>query len=433
MKKILKKIVPKFLISLYHFVAVKFFQVLYQNPSEKMIVVGITGTKGKSTVANLLWSILAEAGIKAGVTSTANFRVGQEERPNPYHMTMPGPSILYWLIREMAKKNCRVAIVETTSEAIVQHRHRGINYDMVVFTNLAPEHIEAHGSLERYRAAKGKLFLHLNKSRRKFFGKKMLPKKSLIFGDDPLARYFLQFPTDEKITFGLGEKNDFVARSIRADETGVRFVVAGHEYYIPILGAFNAQNALAALAVARTLGIDFSAIGRGLARAAVPGRMEKIATPKPFTVIVDYAHEPKSMTALLETAHSLVGNGKIILLTGSAGGGRDKSRRAVLGELGAKMADFLVVANEDPYGEDPQAIIDEIVLAAKKNGKVMGKNLFEFLERRQGIAKALSLARTGDIVLIAGKGAEQKMMVGESKSIPWDDRDVVREELAKIK
>jgi len=432
MKKIIKKICPKFLASLYHFTQVKFFQLLFGNPSEKMIVIGVTGTKGKSTTANMIWSVMSAAGMKVGQTGTANFRVGNEEALNKWHMTMPGPRVLYRELAKMAKAKCDAVVVETTSEGIKQHRHLGINYDLVVFTNLSPEHIASHGSYHSYRAAKGKLFAHLAKSRRKFFGKTMLPKKSLICGDDPEASFFQQFPADEKITFGFGAGNKIAGRDVKPTAQGVEFCVGSERYFVPIIGAFNAENALAAVAVGKALGLGYKVIAKGLANLpTLPGRMEKIETKKPFTVIVDYAHEKKSMTALLETAQKIKGPGKVILLLGAEGGGRDKAKRPIMGELAAKMADYVIVSNVDPYEDDPKEIIEDIASAAKRAGMKEGKNLFSIEDRRAGIAKSLKLAQPGDLVLITGKGAEQQIIIG-GRRLPWDDRQVVREELEKL-
>jgi UDP-N-acetylmuramoyl-L-alanyl-D-glutamate--2,6-diaminopimelate ligase len=433
MKKLLKKIIPKQVLSLYHFLNVKFYRLRYGDFSRKMIVVGVTGTKGKSTAANMIWSVLSAAGMKVGLSGTANFRIGDKESLNIWHMTMPGPKVLYKELAKMAKEKCGAVVVETTSEGIKQHRHLGINYDIVVFTNLSPEHIASHGSYHNYRAAKGKLFVHLNKSRRKLFGKTILLKKTIVFGDDPEAGYFLNFPADEKLTYGFGKGNKILGRDVKATSRGVEFYVGAEKYFVPILGAFNAENALAAVAVGKALGLSYQTIAKGLANLPVlPGRMEIIESKKLFTTIVDYAHEKKSMTALLKTAREIAGKNKVIVLLGAEGGGRDKAKRPVMGEIAAKMADFVIVSNVDPYEDDPIEIIEDISSAAQRAGKKLNKNLFNVEDRREGIAKALSLAKKGDLVLITGKGAEQQIIIG-GKRLPWDDRQVVREELEKIK
>lgn len=432
MKKLLKKLVPKKIFSTYHFLKVKFFQYITGDPTQKMLVIGVTGTKGKSTAANMIWSVLMAAGYKTGLTGTANFKIGNEESLNPYHMTMPGPEVLFPALKKMKDAGCSAVVVETTSEGVKQHRNRGINYDLVVFTNLSPEHIDSHGSYHNYRAAKGELFRRLLLQKKKVLKGKKVDKKMVIFGDDPEAEYFLQFGADEKITFGFGANNLVRAEQVRSDTLGFSFTVDGTGFHVPLLGVFNAENALAAVAVGRALGISAEQIATGLKSLPIlPGRMEKMESALPFTIIVDYAHEKKSMTALLTWANQVKGAGHVIILLGAEGGGRDKGKRPVMGELAARMADYLIVSNVDPYDDDPVEIIEDIVVAAERAGMKKGERVFAIEDRREGIDKALSLARAGDIVLITGKGAEQFMVLG-GKRITWDDRTVVREEMQKM-
>ena len=386
------------------------------------MVIGVTGTKGKTSTANFIWSVLMAGGHRTGIISTANIRIGEKEFLNPRHMTMPGRFVIQKLMAEMVKNGCQYCVVETTSEGLKQHRQVGIYYNIGVFTNLSPEHLPSHGgSFEKYKKMKGKMFAG---------GLKVIVANK----DDENSDYYLSFPADKKITFALEQPADYVARDIQETTTGVNFDVDKIMFQLAILGKFNVYNALPAVIIGRLVGMDSQTIAKGLlALKVIPGRMELINEGQKFTVIVDYAHEQKSMTSLLQTANNLKGLGaKIILSLGDGGGGRDRAKRPVMGELAAKLADYVIVSDTDPYDDDPQEIIETIGAAAEKFGKIRNENLFLIADRRVGIRRALNLAKAGDLVLITGKGAEQSMMMANDQSIPWDDRIIVREELKKI-
>ena len=224
-----------------------------------------------------------------------------------------------------------------------------------------------------------------------------------------------------------------MATNIKETKEGVDFTLGDKDFKLSILGKFNVYNALPAIEIARLFGINDEDISKGLMNLkTIPGRMEKIEEGQNFTVVVDYAHEKQSFTNVLETANNMREAGaKIIITLGAEGGGRDKAKRPIMGELAAKMADYIVVMSVDPYDDDPKEILEDIAISAEKNGKIRGENLFVIEDRREGINKALSLAKENDIVLVTGKGAEQSMIIGGKKSY-WDDRLVVREELKKI-
>lgn len=433
MKNILKRLLPERFISAYHYVLALSAAIYYGFPSRKMVIIGVTGTKGKTSTANFIWAALSAGGYKTGIITTANVRIGEKERINPWHMTMPGRFTIQRLLAEMAKAGCTYCVVETTSEGLKQYRHIGVAYDIAVFTNLTPEHLPSHGgSFERYKAMKGKLFAALGGARKTVAGKR-IEKVIVANTDSEHARYFLDFQADKKVTFGLEGDADYRAREVRETGNGVEFAVAGKPYALGILGAFNVYNALPAIIVARLAGIPEEAIARGFRELTViPGRMERIDEGQPFTVLVDYAHEKVSITNILRTANSMKAPGaKTIILLGAEGGGRDKAKRPIMGELAARMADIAVVSNVDPYEDDPKEIAEDIAAAAEKNGKLRDTDLFVIEDRRSGIRKALSLAQAGDIVLITGKGAEQSIVIGGAAS-PWDDRLVVRGELKKL-
>jgi len=430
MKKQLKKLLPKNLFSIYHFLLAVLATTRYGNPSKKMIVIGVTGTKGKTSAINFIWSCLQAGGLKTGIISTANIRIGEEEFLNKYHMTMPGPMVVQSLMARMAKQGCKYCLVETTSEGIKQSRHIGICYDIAIFTNLSPEHLSSHGgSFEKYKAMKAKLFEGLSKTRKKINGK-LIEKVIIANNDSEHAEYFLKHHADKKITFAINNPADYMANNIQETVSGVNFKLANDDYKINILGKFNIYNALPGIIVAKLAGVSEKLIKKGLETLEIiPGRMEKINEGQNFTVFVDYAHEKESITNVLQTANNLKQNGtKTIILLGAEGGGRDKAKRPIMGEISAKMADCVVVSNVDPYEDDPKEILEDIAVVAEKFGKVRGKDLFVIEDRREGIKKALSLGKAGDVVLITGKGAEQSIIVDGKKS-PWDDRLVVREEL----
>jgi len=429
-KSIIKKFIPEQFISLYHLIFAALAAFYYGWPSKKMIVIGITGTKGKTSAANFIWSVLTAGGHKTGLIGTANIKISEIEMLNKYHMTMPGRFILQKLLRQIADAGCEFVIVETTSEGIKQWRHFGIFYDVAIFTNLTPEHLEAHGnSFEKYKEAKGKMFKIIKNGKRKIINGKEIKKIIIVNYDDPHKEYFLNFPADKKINFGTKEGADFQSDKIRNTGEGLEFLVGSTPYQINISGKFNVYNALPAVAIGSVFGVSSEQIREGLKNLKnIPGRMEKIDEDQDFTVFVDYAHEKEGMSAVLETASEMAMQsiGKVIVLLGAEGGGRDKAKRPILGEIAAKNADFIVVSNVDPYEDDPKEICEDIAVATEKFGKTRGK------DRREGIKKAISLANKNDVVLITGKGSEQSIVIG-GRRFPWDDRTVVREELNKLK
>ncbi len=447
MKNLLKKILPESVLSSYHFLFATFAALRYGFPSRRMIVLGVTGTKGKTSAVNYIWSVLMAGGIKTGIITTANVRIGDREILNPFHMTMPGRFKIQGFLRQMVDSGCQVAIVETTSQGILQFRHIGIDYDLALFTNLSPEHIDAHKTFENYKATKGKLFEILTKSERKMFKGEPFPKTIIANADSEHAPYFLNFNSDRKVTYSIDKPSDFKAENIQTETNGAAFDAKGVHYELSIPGVFNVYNALPAIAVGDVFGIQHNDVQKGVkGMSLIPGRMEEINEACPtlpdgaadgrrgqeFRVFVDYAHEKQSMTYVAEAGRSMVGEGgRVIILLGAEGGGRDKGKRPIMGEIVGRLSDIVVCSNVDPYEDDPTPIVEDIAVAAEKAGKVRNDNLFIIEDRRQGINKALSLARKGDIVIITGKGAEQSIIIG-GVSMPWDDRTVVREELRKV-
>lgn len=442
MKSLLKKLLPPGLIDAYHRLLSQLAAAWYGYPSEKMVVIGVTGTNGKTTVCNLIVRVLEEAGHQVGMTTTANFRIAGREWLNDTKMTMLGRFQLQKLLADMAKAGCTHAVIETSSQGIEQHRHAGINYDGAVFTNLTPEHIESHGGFDNYKQAKGKLFAKLTQDLHKtLVGKKILKVIVANLGDSH-ADYFLHFPANKKYGY-LTEKSSAAAGEVKwplaivkalnvaMDATGSHFTVRNVPFSIKLPGLYNIENAMAAVAVGLSQEIPLETISAGLAKVeGVPGRFEFINEGQSFLALVDYAPEPESFRKLYEAVAMLPKN-RIIHVLGSCGGGRDRDRRPILGRLAAERADIVIVTNEDPYDDEPMEIIREVAAGASAAGKKEGENLFLILDRREALAKAVSLAAAGDLVIATGKGAEQAIMIKNGGKIPWDERVELRQAIKK--
>jgi UDP-N-acetylmuramoyl-L-alanyl-D-glutamate--2,6-diaminopimelate ligase len=435
-KRLIKTFLPKSALLWYHKLFSRLATWWYGYPADKLIVIGVTGTNGKSTVCNMITHVLEEAGYKVGMTTTVNFRIAGREWLNKSKMTMLGRSQLQRLLAQMLAEDCEIAVIETSSEGLAQFRHIGIAYDVAVFTNLTPEHIESHGGFENYQRAKGLLFDALHSAKQKSLHGKPFPKTIVVNDSDKHAEYFSAFSAEKKIGYRLeSNKNhtnlstEITAKITNTSATSSQFNVAGTECQIALPGAFNVENALAAIAVSSIFNVSITTARTGLAKiSGVPGRMERINEGQPFTVIVDYAPEPTSFAKLYEVVSTLEKN-RIIHVFGSTGGGRDRDRRPILGNIAGKQADIVIITNEDPYDDDPMHIIHEVAEGSRSAGKRDNENLFVILDRSEAIQKAINLAEPNDIVLITGKGAEQAMMMENGRKIPWDDREKVREAL----
>ncbi len=445
----LRTFFPQTLLLKYHFLKSKIASWWYGMPSRKMLVIGITGTKGKSTTANFLWSIFQASGKCTGVLGTANVRIGNTEEMNKWHMTMPSPFAIQGFLRNLKNKGGEVAIVEFTSEGAKQFRHIGIEFDGALFLNLSPEHLPSHGgSYEQYKREKQKLFAGLSSSPQKIMKGQKIPKIIVANESDEASAQFLKFPADKKYFFhllrstqhALGIEKDPYIPHIHgkivfedAQKTTIEVFEENEAYSIDIFlpGEKNAENAMGAIVMARSYGISWGAIETGFeSLVKIPGRMERIEKGQKFLVFVDYAHEEKSMEFIAQTGKKMLEgtSGKLLILLGAEGGGRDPEKRAKMGKIVGEMADIVMVSNVDPYEDDATKICEDIAVSAEKAGKIRGKNLFVIEDRRQGIHTIFSLAKEGDVVFITGKGSEQSMVIN-GKRIPWDDRNVAIEEL----
>lgn len=461
-KKLIPKKLFKFLSPAYHYVLSFFAALRFSFPSKRLIVIGVTGTAGKTSSAYLIYKMLGGAGFKTGLTSTAVFSDGEKEWLNDKKMTMPGRFFIQKMLKKMINNDCSYAVIETTSEGIKQFRHRFINYDVVLFTGLYPEHIESHGSFEKYKEAKGRLFAHLKKCPNKYINDKNIvvsPKSQLekldlkrvlktiiVNADDKQAEYFLNFWSEAKVVCSLDEQlnindltdkikaeflsKDFsvvIAKDVVTTAQGSSLIINNKKINLKLLGDFNAKNALNAYAVGFNQGIEDIKIIEGLESVrSLAGKLESIDVGQDFKVIVDYSFEPRAVENLYKVA-KLIPHKRIIHLLGSTGGGRDRSRRAVLGSLAAENADIVVITNEDPYDEDPNVIINDVSAGAEAKGKELNKDLFKVLERRDGIKKALELAKENDLILFTGKGAEQAICLENGRKEPWNEVEIVKE------
>lgn len=424
----LKQLVPEPVVSAYHYMLARLAQLAYGNPSKELIVIGVTGTNGKTTTAYFLARALEASGDKTGCTTTGVMKVGDKEWINKTKMTMPGRFFLQRMLREMVRAGCRYAVVETSSQGLIQSRHVGIEYDVAVFTNLTPEHIEAHGGFENYKRAKRRLFEHVAARAPKRVDGKDVPKIAVLNADSEHAEDYASVPGFDRVSwYAIRSEKGMRATELDLRADGSRFVVEGLSVELALPGEYNVSNALAALATCRELDVDLAAAARRLsATVRVPGRFERVDEGQPWTVIVDYAYEPESFKRFYE-ALALIEKRRVIHVLGSCGGGRDVARRPILGRLAAERADVVIVTNEDPYDDDPQLIIDQVAEGAVAGGKRDGENLFRILDRREAVYKAMAMAENGDLVVLTGKGCEPWICLSNGRKLPWDEVEVARE------
>lgn len=408
-KTIVRPFLPAPIISLYHLSLAYLGAFIYGFPSKKILVVAVTGTKGKSSTAEYVNAILEEAGYETALASTIRIKIAGASAPNLAGRSMPGRFFLQRFLRQALRAGCGAAILEMTSEGARQHRHCGIELDALIFTNLAPEHIESHGSLQAYKDAKFELGLQLARSRKR-------PRIVVANADDAESARYLTLPVEKALPFALS-----AAAPWFADERGGYFTLDGMKIPVHLPGEFSLKNALAAATVARALGIETPLIARALEKLRrIPGRAERIDAGQDFLVVVDYAHTPDSLRALCEA----YGARRKICVFGSAGGGRDTWKRPVMGKVAEDQCAHVILTNDEPYDEYPRKIVEEIAAGMKGKPEII-------LDRREAIRRGIDLAKPGDAVLIMGLGRSPVNGPGGVKT-PWDDGEVAREELEKL-
>jgi UDP-N-acetylmuramoyl-L-alanyl-D-glutamate--2,6-diaminopimelate ligase len=438
MKKILRKILPESLILWTHKLRAILAAYWYGFPAKKMIVVGVTGTNGKTTTVTLITKILEEAGHKVGSITTIGFSIAGKYEKNNLKMTTFPPFFAQKKIKEMEKAGCEYLVLETTSQAAIQYRLWGIPIDVEVFTNITHDHLDYHKTFAEYKKAKGAIFESLSKS----FRKPGVKKIAIINDNDPEANYFKSFDADLTLIYRIDKeaktRSEIVARKIRCDIDGSSFEavtpLGDTRIRLHLPGRFNIENALAAIACGVSQNVSLSRIKSALeAIQLVEGRMESINEGQDFAVIVDYAHTPDALKKIFETVRpATIGR---LISVGGATGRRDTTKRPILGALMGKYADIVIVTDEDPYDEDPEKIAEAVIKGVMRAGEkkfVENNNFFKIMDRKKAIEKAISMAKKGDTVLITGKGAEEVMAVGD-KLVPFSDRKIARDPLKKSK
>lgn len=422
MFKFLRKLIPDRhpLRLFYHKIKAVLAAIVYGFPAKNLIVIGVTGTNGKTTTVNLIAKTLQTAGHKVGMTSSINFRIGDEIWANNSKQSTLGPFFMQKMLKRMVKAGCKYAVLEVTSHALDQSRVWGVNFDLALITNMREDHLEYHGSFNNYMQAKGELFRKVSAGKKKFG----VPKVMILNSDDEHYGYFNQFVADQKLTYGLKSATVY-AENIEKKPTGSHFVLHVPNNAVPIEiklpGEFNVYNALATAAACMALEIPLDKIKEGLeASQSVRGRYEAIDCGQDFSVIVDYAHTPDALESLFSLYRQLT-SGNLFVLTGATGGGRDKRKRPVMGKIADEHADYVILTDDDPYSEDEMGILDQISEGIKRKE---GERFWKIPDREEAIRMALGLAGPGDTVVLAGKGAEEIMMV-RGKKVEWNDRKVV--------
>jgi UDP-N-acetylmuramoyl-L-alanyl-D-glutamate--2,6-diaminopimelate ligase len=407
----------------------------YGYPGKKLTVIGITGTDGKTTTSNLLYQILLAANLKAGMISTVNAVIGDEVLDTGFHVTTPdAPDVQMYLAR-MVQAGLTHVVLETTSHGLAQFRADAALYDVAVVTNITHEHLNDHGSLENYYAAKARLFQLLANTPAKN-GKSI--RLAVLNKDEWCHDYLvdaLGSSAVNRVTYGLHPEADIRAEEISYTPAGIRYTAVSTDFRVPVhsplVGAFNVLNSLAALTAAvRGLGIDPATAARGIANlTGVPGRMERIDFGQNFTAIVDFAHTPNALKNAIETARQMT-SGRVIVAFGSAGL-RDKLKRRMMAEISAEMADLTVLTAEDPRTESLEAILQEMADGAVSRGGAESSTFWRVPDRGEAIRQMVRLARPGDIILALGKGHEQSMCF-ETTEYLWDDRTAMSAALAEF-
>ena len=400
----------------YHFVLAYLGAVYYRHPSKEIKVIGITGTKGKSSVNEILTHILEADGHTVASVSTIKFKLGQKERRNLMKMTMPGRFFLQSFLREAVEEGCTHAVIEMTSEGARLHRQRFIEMDALIFTNLSPEHIESHGSFEAYKQAKLAIAKQLERSEKK-------ERYIVANADDEYGADFLETKVEHQLPYSL---SDLTLYKLHKDSISLMF--ADNTIRAPFIGLFNVYNTLAAITYARAEGVSWQTIEEALRNhPPIKGRVETITTPdtadKHLTIVVDYAHTPDS----LKKIYSAFPENKKVCVLGNTGGGRDTWKRPEMAKIAEAHCESIILTNEDPYDEDPEKIVEEMHRAIENKDKVA-----TILDRRQAIEYAIETATNDSVVLVTGKGTDPYIMGPYGSKTPWSDAEVVQEILEEL-
>ncbi|MEK9138286.1 MAG: UDP-N-acetylmuramoyl-L-alanyl-D-glutamate--2,6-diaminopimelate ligase, partial [Bacteroidota bacterium] len=373
----------------------------YGNPSRKLRLIGVTGTNGKTTTTHLIKSILEASGESVGLIGTIGYKIGDETVPATH--TTPESLELSGLLATMVSKGCTAVVMEVSSHSLAMHRVHGLDFRVGVFTNLTQDHLDFHGTMDKYFASKQMLFNGLSAS-----------SYAVINLDDNYARKIVEHSKAKQLTYGASSSADVTARNVETTVGGTRFLVqyggAGTVVASSLTGGFNVSNILAAFATGIAIGLRPETIAKGVANLkVVRGRFEQIVSPKGWTAIVDYAHTPDALENCLRAIHDILpkqNRGNVITVFG-CGGNRDRGKRPKMARIATERSDVTIVTSDNPRKEDPQAIIGEIL-----TGVVKGKQVRAEVDRRKAIRMALEMAQAGDVVLVAGKGHEDYQVIG---------------------
>ncbi|HZO25034.1 MAG TPA: UDP-N-acetylmuramoyl-L-alanyl-D-glutamate--2,6-diaminopimelate ligase [Chloroflexota bacterium] len=398
------------------------------HPSRHLRLVGVTGTDGKTSTTRLLAAILDRAGQRTGWLTTVDVKIGDEVRPNTLDHTTPEADRVQEVLAEMAGDGVETAILEVSSHALALDRVRGCELDLAIFTNLSPEHLNFHGTMEEYARAKARLFEMLGEP-----ASKSGRRAGVVNADDPASAVMRQHCPTEVLTYGIERAADVMARDVRLGERGATFrlVTPRGEAQVTsrLLGRFNVANWLAATTAALELGATLDHVVEAAAETApVPGRMERIDRGQPYLVVVDFAHTPQALENALRTLRPHTG-GRLMVVFGHAGE-RDPANRPTMGRIAAELSDYFVISMDDPLHEDPAEIAERIAAGATEAGKKRGRDFSIDLDRASAIGHLLDRARPGDTVLLAGKGHERRMLVGNERR-PWNDREAAERALGE--
>jgi len=428
-RKLVKALIPKKLFRKIepwgHLAEAVIFNTLYGFPGRKLKVIGVTGTNGKTTASFMIHEMLCRAGYKSGLMTTVGYGVGEIIQPQVEHMTsVPMPQLMKRL-RMMNKRGVEWLVLETTSQALMQNRVWGVSYSLAVLTNVTHEHLDWHGTFEKYRDAKRLLFQLTDKNQKGL-------RTGVINADDPSVRLF-KLDIKHAVTYGLKAGN-LRAKNVKMTPSGSSYdAKIGKDTYAitcNLPGSFNVYNSLAVVAVGRVIGLDKEQIEQGIASLkGVEGRMNTLDAGQDFEVIIDYAHTPDSFEKLFRDLKPLV-EGKMIVMFGSAGR-RDEAKRAVQGQLAGQYCDEVIITEEDDRDIDGQVIMNQIAQGAESAGKVRDKDLFLVHDRSEAVKFTLDRAEKGDTVLLLGKGHEKNIERAEGL-IDWDEAAVARAALAQL-
>lgn len=428
-RKLIKSLIPKSLFQTIepygHLLEAVLFNVVYGFPARGLKVIGVTGTNGKTTTSFMIHRMLHESGYKVGLMTTVAYGAGMNIRPQMTHMTTSSAPVMLRRIKELRTQGIEWLVLETTSHALAQNRVWGIPYSVVVLTNLTHEHLAYHGTFERYREAKRKMFKLANRNQ-------VGLRVGVVNADDPSAELFAS-DVARPMTYGINH-GEVRAQKVKHDGQGLRYEVqvSGDSYQIQcrLAGSFNVYNSLAALCVGRAIGLSVAQIEQGIAAlTSVEGRMAQIDEGQDFVAMVDYAHSPDSFEKLFADVRPTV-KGRLIVVFGSQGTTGDVAKRGLQGALAGKWADEVVLTEEDDRQEDGVAIMEEIAQAVEATGKVREQDLWLVHDRTQAIEFAVGRAQAGDMVLFLGKGHE-KTIERNGGEQPWDEAETVRLALRK--